>query len=402
MSRQGDPCHVDALILGGGIGGATVAANLAPSQRLILFEREPDCGYHTTGRSAAMFLPSYGAASVRPLTQASRGFLEAPPQGFGGALLRPRDALHIARRDQLPRLEALAREIPSSIRLSGAAARERAPILRQSEVCAAVLETGAADIDVDRLHWGFLQQARDFGAQIIKSAGDVQIDRVGDLWHVRAKGRDFTAPILINATGAWADQTALAAGLEPKGLQPLRRTVVLVDSPARKDFHDWPIVKDVDERFYFRPFAGQLLITPADETPSPACDAWPDALDVATAMMRFHDVALHPVRTVRHQWAGLRTFAADRAPVIGWDRDGFFWFAGLGGFGIQTAAAAGRLAAGLILNGSIPAELADAGVDPAAFDPRRPNLHRPQTVDAGTRPNPRRERRTPRRPRPAG
>ncbi len=330
-----------------------------------------------------MFLPSYGAASVRPLTQASRQFLEAPPQGFGGALFRPRDALHIARRDQLPRLEALAQEIPSSIHLSGAAARERVPILRQSEVSAAVLETGAGDIDVDRLHRGLLQQARNSGAQIVESAGDVQIDRVRDLWRVRARGRDFTAPILVNATGAWADQTALAAGLEPKGLQPLQRTVVLVDPPARKDFHDWPIVRDVDERFYFRPFAGQLLITPADETPSPPCDASPDALDVAIALMRFHDVALHPVRTVRHQWAGLRTFAADRAPVIGWDRDGFFWFAGLGGFGIQTATAAGRLAAGLILNGSIPAELADAGVDPAAFNPWRPALDSPQTVDGG-------------------
>lgn len=154
MSPPGGRDHVDALILGGGMGGASVAAHLAPSRRVVLLEREASCGYHATGRSAAMFLPSYGPASVRPLTQASRAFLEEPPPGFGGALLRPRDALHIARRDQLPQLEALAQQTPWLVKLDGAAACDRAPILRRSEVCAAMLETAAGDIDVDRLHRG--------------------------------------------------------------------------------------------------------------------------------------------------------------------------------------------------------------------------------------------------------
>lgn len=206
---------------------------------------------------------------------------------------------------------------------------------------------------------------------------------MGDLWRVRAGGHAFTAPILVNATGAWADQTALAAGLSPKGLRPLQRTVVLVDPPVHQNFLDWPTVKDVDECFYFRPFAGRLLITPADETPSAPCDARPDVLDVAQAMMKFHDVARHPVTAVRHRWAGLRTFAADRAPVIGWEKDacGFFWFAGLGGFGIQTAATAGRMAAALILESSVPAELLELGLDPAAFDPCRRALDLHQATE---------------------
>lgn len=370
------------LVLGGGIAGASAAAHLAGERRVVLIEREPACGYHTTGRSAAMFLPSYGAAAVRPLTAASRDLLERPPAGFDGALLRPRDALHVGRKDQIGHLDDLARRLPSSVWLTDVAARAKVPILRPSEVRAAVLETGCGDIEVNRLHQGFLRQAREAGARILTSAGEIGVSQVGGLWRVRSGAWEVTAPILVNATGAWADEVAAKAGVEPKGLQPLRRTVVLVDPPAHAGFLDWPIVKDVDERFYFRPFGGRLLVTPADEVPSAPCDAQADVLDLACAMMRFHDVAAHPVRAVRHRWAGLRTFAADRAPVIGWDKvaAGFFWFAGLGGFGIQTSPAAGRLAAGLILNGSPPAELLDLGVDPAAFDPGRPGLDEGQTA----------------------
>lgn len=379
---RGGGSGVDILVLGGGIAGATVAAHLSEDRRVVLIEREPDCGYHTTGRSAAMFLPSYGAAPVRPLTAASRAFLERPPPGFDGTLLRPREALHVGRKDQLGHLDALARRLPSPVWLSSAAARARVPILRPSEVRAAILETGCGDIDVNRLHQGFLRQAREAGALILTSARDIRVSRVGGLWRVRADACEVAAPVLVNATGAWADEVAAGAGVAPKGLQPLQRTVVLVDPPAHKGFVDWPIVKDVDERFYFRPFGGRLLVTPADEAPSPPCDAQADVLDLACAMMRFHDVAAHPVKAVRHRWAGLRTFAADRAPVIGWDKaaEGFFWFAGLGGFGIQTSPAAGRLAAGLIREGSAPAELVDQGVDPAAFDPGRQGLDGGQAV----------------------
>jgi D-arginine dehydrogenase len=246
------------------------------------------------------------------------------------------------------------------------------------------LETGAGDIDVHRLHQGFLRAARDFGARIIESAGAVVVSRLGGLWRVRGRDCEISSPVVVNATGAWADDTAAAAGVARRGLQPLQRTVVLVDPPDDARFLDWPIVKDIDERFYFRPFGGRLLITPADETPSAPCDAQPDDLDVACAMMRFHDVALHPVRAVRRRWAGLRTFAPDRAPLIGWDptAEGFFWFAAFGGFGIQTAPAAGRLGAALILNGRAPSELLDQGLDPAAFDPARLSLDRDQIGQA--------------------
>jgi D-arginine dehydrogenase len=377
--------EVDVVVLGGGVAGATILAHLAGDRRVVLVEREPACGYHTTGRSAAMFLPSYGAAAVWTLTLASQAFLERPPQGFGGTLLRARDVLHVGRKDQLARLAALERRIPSATRLTGAAARERVPILQPTEVAAAVLETGAGDIDVHRLHQGLLRAACESGARILESAGEVRLSRTAGLWRVRARDWEIWAPIVVNATGAWADETAAAAGVVPRGLRPLQRTVILVDPPVDPQFLDWPIVKDVDERFYFRPFGGRLLITPADETPSAPCDAHPDVLDVACAMMRFEDVALHPVRTVRRRWAGLRTFAADRAPVIGWDGavEGFFWFAGFGGFGIQTAPAAGRLAAGLIRDGKAPRDLLDQRVDPAAFDPGRPGLDGDQIAHQG-------------------
>lgn len=363
----------DVVVLGSGIAGASIAAHLAPSCKVILIEREEVSGYHTTGRSAAMFMPSYGAEAIHPLTRASRAFFHEPPPGFGGSLLRRRAAMHVARGDQLAELDDLARRLDNPMRLSSSEAIRQVPILRRSQISGAVLEPDAGDIDVGRLHAGWLLEAREHGAEIRLGVGDYSIERRRGGWRLRGSGWTMQSPVLVNATGAWADATAIAAGLAPKRLEALQRTVVLVDAPPHDGFQDWPIVKDVREQFYFRPFAGRLLITPADEEPSPPCDAQPDPLDIACAMMRFQDVANYGVRAIRHKWAGLRTFAPDRAPIIGWSEEasGFFWFAGLGGIGIQTAPASGRLAAALLLGDTPPADLIDQGLEVTALRPAR-------------------------------
>lgn len=371
MKSEPTVIATDVVILGGGIAGASLAAHLASRLQVVLLEKEEAFGSHTTGRSAAMYLPSYGAAATQPLTAGSRPFLHEPPTGFGGPLISPRAALHLAIGDQ--QLDHVASRIRKPTWLRPIEAAARVPLLREGKIAQALLEEDAGDIDVDRLHTGFLRQAREDGALLVANAGDVRCKRSGAGWKVEARGVRFSAPIVVNATGAWAAATAFHAEVARPDLTPLRRTVVLVDAPPSPDFAGWPIVKLADDRLYFRPYAGRLLITPADETPSPPCDAQPDHHDMACALARFQMVAHHEVSHIRGRWAGLRTFAPDRAPIIGWSSrsPGFFWLAGLGGVGIQTSPAAGRLAAALLLGDGVPEDLLAAGLDVRAFDPAR-------------------------------
>lgn len=363
----------DVLILGGGMAGASAAAFAAGGLKVILLEREAMPGRHATGRSAAMYLASYGGPAVRPLAAASHAFLADPPEGFGGPLLTARGALHVAGEDQCGRLDALAAEVPGLEALDGAQARRLAPILRAETTHAALFERSAADIDVNRLHMGFLRLARQAGARIVTGGGEPAIARRGGWWEASVREHVFRAPVLVNAAGAWADRVAAQAGVAACGLRPLRRTVVLTDAPALSGFDTWPVIKDIDDRYYFKPFAGRLLVTPCDAEPSEPCDALPDEIAVAHAMERLAHACEHEPRTVRHSWAGLRTFAADQAPVVGWsdDADGFFWLVGLGGFGIQTAPAVGRLAAALIDGLPPPDDLQAYGVAEDVYSPRR-------------------------------
>lgn len=366
----------DLLILGAGIAGASAAAFMAGRRRLILLEREAMPGCHATGRSAAMYLASYGGPAVRPLAAASHAFLANPPDGFGGTLLAPRAALHVAGEGQAQSLAAMAAAIPGLEALDGAEARRLVPILRAETVDAALYEPSAADIDVHRLHMGFLRLMRQGGGRLVTSVDEPAIARRGPVWEVNAGGRVLRARVLVNAAGAWADEVAVSAGVATRGLRPLRRTVVLTDAPLLKGFDAWPVIKDVDERYYFRPFAGQLLVTPCDTEPAPPCDAQPDEAAIALAMERLTAACEHAPRLVRHAWAGLRTFAADQAPVVGWapDTEGFFWLAGLGGFGIQTAPAIGRLAAALLEGQPAPDDLRAHGIAAASYAPGRPAL----------------------------
>lgn len=369
----------DYLVVGSGIAGASIACELAASASVLVVEREDGHGYHTTGRSAAMFIESYGNAWVRRLTGASRGFFDTPPDGFcSQPLLKRRGCLTVARRDQRPALDARAADIGatgSGMReISGRDARTMAPILRPEAVSRAIFEPDSSDIDTHGLHAGYLRLARARGAALQLNAGVERIERRPGGWRVSLTGGDTAeARVIVNAAGAWVDPVAELAGASPLGLTPRRRTVILIDPPAGLDIETCPTVIDVDEQFYCKPESGRLLASPADETPSAPGDAAPDELDIAVCIDRLQTATTLSISHVRRSWAGLRTFAPDRTPVFGYDPDiaGFFWFAGQGGYGMQTAPAAARLGAALALEREIPSDLGERGLGPAPFSPAR-------------------------------
>jgi D-arginine dehydrogenase len=368
----------DVLIIGSGIAGAGAAYELADGARVLLLEREEAHGHHTTGRSAALYIETYGNAVIRGLTRASRGFFEAPPQGFGDyPLLTPRGCLNIARADQLEALAAATAEAGDvAVPLSREAVLDLVPVLRANYVAAGLLEPAAMDADVAALHQGFLKGARTRGAEIRTGCEVAAIDRRASGFRVTcASGETFEAAVVVNAAGAWADRVAVLAGAKPVRLQPLRRTALIIDAPAGVETRAWPAVIDVDEQFYFKPEAGRLLASPADETPSEPCDAWADEMDVAICVERLQACADIPVRRIVRAWAGLRSFAPDRSPVIGFDADapGFFWLAGQGGYGVQTAPAAARVAAALAGGAPVPADIAETGVAAEDLSPARFN-----------------------------
>jgi D-arginine dehydrogenase len=354
----------DIAIAGAGMAGASLAAMLAPSARVLLLEAEEQPGYHATGRSAAFWTESYGGPGVQPLTTASGAWLQ--DNGF----LKPRGALTLAKAGQEAEVEAFAnryRALGVSVDLFDRAGIEaRVPGLRQEWTIGAY-EPDCRDIDVAGVHQHYLAAARRNGVELWSSARLVSAGRHGGGWRLgMADGRETECGILVDAAGAWADEVAALAGIDPLGITPYRRTVVqLRTQPAATEA--LPLVLDIAETFYFKPESGRIWLSPHDETPSPPCDAAPDELDVATAIARFEEVVDWRLERVEHRWAGLRSFAPDRLPVYGFDPNEprFFWFAGQGGFGIQTAPAAAELAAGLLLG------IQGGAVDPAKYSPAR-------------------------------
>lgn len=354
----------DFALIGAGIAGASLAAGLASRARVVLLEAEARPGYHSTGRSAAFWTESYGGPGVQPLTTASGPFLEQ--NGF----LSPRGALTMARDSEREELESFIAQFSALgvrvERLGRTALERRLPGLRDGW-SAGAFEPDCSDIDVAGLHQHWLAEARLGGAELLCRARLVRAERSGGVWTLWLEdGRTLRAAVLVNAAGAWADPVAAAAGVAPVGIQPYRRTIaqLRLSVPPPEDL---PLVLGIDEKFYFKPEAGKLWLSPHDETPSVACDTAPEELDVALAIDRLEQVVDWQVERVEHKWAGLRSFAPDRLPVYGFDpaQDGFFWFAGQGGFGIQTAPAAAELALRLLLG-------QPAGrVAPQAYDPAR-------------------------------
>ncbi|HQV03412.1 MULTISPECIES: FAD-binding oxidoreductase [unclassified Novosphingobium] len=354
----------DWAIIGAGIAGASLAAGLAQHGRVLLLEAEDRPGYHASGRSVAFWTESYGGPRVLPLTTASRSFFDAH------GLLGPRGALTLARAGEAEGLAAFMAEFSAlGVRVQAqdrAQLEARLPGLR-SEWQLGAYEPDCSDIDVAGLHQLWLAQARRDGAELLCRARLAAASHGAEGWAIALDdGRSFAARVLVNAAGAWADEVAGAAGLAPIGMAPLRRTVaqLRMDQPVPADL---PLTLGLDGSFYFKPDSGKLWLSPHDEIPSPPCDAAPEEIDVALAIDRFEAVVDWRIAALEHKWAGLRTFAPDRLPVYGFDpaaRD-FFWFAGQGGFGIQTAPAAADLALRLLLDQS-------AGpVDPAPYGPAR-------------------------------
>ncbi|MDF1601407.1 FAD-binding oxidoreductase [Mesorhizobium sp. YIM 152430] len=370
----------DICVIGAGIAGASVAAELADKASILLLERESQPGYHTTGRSAALFSTTYGPRVIRALSRASASLYDDPPQGFDRPLLTPRGALMIARQDQLASLDALDRELagtPGIERFDGAAARVHVPLLREGHVAAAIFERFARDIDVHALHHGYLRQFKARGGEFFANAGVEILERASHGWTIEAGGKRFHATRIVNAAGAWADVVARMAGVKTVGLTPKRRTAAMIALPDGMTGHGWPMVVDIDEEFYAKPDAGKLLISPADETPSEPCDAQPDEYDVAVAVDRVETALDIQVRRIDSKWAGLRTFAADKNPVVGWGdaERSFFWLAGQGGYGIQTAPALAKLAAALILGKAPERAIMDHGIDLEPMSPGRVRFH---------------------------
>ena len=359
----------DFIVIGAGIAGASIAYELARTARVCLLEAEARPGFHATSRSAALFAPTYGGREIRALTRASRPFFDRPPSTFGEhPLLQQRGCLYLARENQRESLRAMVANISASggtvAVIDKTVAIERVPLLRASYLAAAAFDSDAMDIDVDALHQGFLRGARAAGAVLKTETWVTAPQRRNGVWSIESGDGSVSAPVLVNAAGAWADDVAASCGALRLGLLPLRRTALLVDVPPGLDVRNWPAVIDVDEQFYFKPEAGKLLLSPADETPDRPGDALPEDLDVAIGVDRVQAALDLEVERVSRSWAGLRTFAPDRAPVVGFDprTAGLFWCAGQGGYGIQTAPAMARTAAALARGESLPADVTAQGL----------------------------------------
>lgn len=373
------PMHeADIAIIGGGIAGASAAYELAAGSSVILLEREDHCGYHSTGRSAASFTENYGNAVIRRLAIASRAFLEAPPEGFCDyPLMRPRGMVTIARPDQMgllaEQLDQARLLVPSIRRMSVQDVLLQVPVLRSDYLAGAIFEPGSREIDVNELHQGFLRGARDRGVRIVTSAGLEGIERHNERWTLQTRQATFTAPIVVNAAGAWADRVADLAGVRPIGLAPKRRTAFHVAAPAGVSIAGWPLVNDVGDEFYFKPDAGQIFVSPSDATLSEPMDAYPDEFDIAIGVDRLQRATKIEVQRITHQWAGLRSFVDDGSPVAGFDGDaeGFFWLAAQGGYGIKTSPALARACRELIGTGQLPDDLLRQGIELGDLAPGR-------------------------------
>lgn len=368
----------DVIVVGGGIGGVSLGYEIASDHRVTLLEREKTLAFHTTGRSAALFLETYGNNTIRSLTTASRDFLENPPEHFRSELLTPRPLLQFAATGRGDALEAMYADVrqltPDTQLVSPTDARTFFPPLRPELIDRALYEPHSMEVDVHALHQGYVRGLRDRGGRVDTGAGVTQLRRIDGLWHVHTTdGSVHTAPLVVDAAGAWADALGAMAGAEPIGLVPMRRSVFMVAAPEELDTAHLATLSDIDEKFYIKPEGTQLLCSPADETPVEPSDARPDELEIARAFDDIAEATTLTARHVRSSWAGLRSFVPDRTPVVGFDPniEGFFWCAGQGGYGIQTCAALARVGAALLRRQPLPIDVTERGLRADDLAPNR-------------------------------
>ncbi|MBU0806407.1 MAG: FAD-binding oxidoreductase [Gammaproteobacteria bacterium] len=372
--------QADYLIIGAGIAGASTGYFLAAHGKTIVLEREQLPGYHSTGRSAALYTVAYGTPQVRALTAASRAFYDAPPTGFAEhPLLTPRGELVV---DFTGDAEELQRQfdsgrasVPHMRMLTADEACALVPVLRRDKVQAAMLDPSAADIDTDALHQGYLRGIRQQGGEIHTHREVLSIQRDGETWLVECGTAQYRANVLINAAGGWCDQIAALAGVAPIGLTPKRRAAFTFDGPEGIDCQAWPCVVSLDESFYFKPDAGLLLGSPANADPVEPHDVQPEELDIAMGIYQIEEHTHLSIRRPAHTWAGLRSFVADGDLVGGFDPQvaDFFWVAAQGGYGIQTSAAMGMACAALVRAELLPEHLRQFGLTEAMLSPARLN-----------------------------
>ncbi len=363
----------DVVVIGAGIAGASAAASIARLRDVVILERESAPGYHATGRSAAYYAPAYGNSVIRQVTALGESFYRTPPEGFSDAdLLRPRASLFVGDESKRQSLQTLASNAPHTRLVDAAECVDLVPVLKSGVIAGGVLDEQGGDLDVDAILQGFLREFRGAGGTLQTGAEVISMNYVDDRWHIETSEAEYRAPVVVNAAGAWADSIAVLAGGAALGITPMQRTALLVDAPA-KEIDDWPLVVEVNESFYFKPDAGQLLLSPADETPRAAYDAQPEELDIATAIDRVQQVADIEVRKVNHSWAGLRSFAPDKSIVCGFDQHmpGFCWLAGQGGYGVQTAPAMSAIAGYVVTGQSDRLDIAAHQELLAALSPTR-------------------------------
>jgi D-arginine dehydrogenase len=378
-----DKHTIDAVVIGAGIAGTSVAYFLSNHAKVIVLERESQPGLHSTGRSAALFSETYGSPQVRALTRASRPFLERPPRGFvENPLLSARGALVIGTQDQSAQVEndydAMRAHTPGLQLLDQKKMQSMVPVLEPQFAQTGLFEPGAADIDVNSLHQGFIRGLKQRGGRLECDAQIHSIERSAGEWLLEvtmrgAQPHSLRAPLVIDAAGAWADEVAAMAGIAPLGIEPRRRSAFLFAPPEGVVTHHWPFVTNVGEDFYFKPDAGLLLGSPANADPVRPHDVQAEELDIALAIDRIERATTMRIDRPLRPWAGMRSFVADGGLVGGFDpaSRGFFWVAALGGYGIQTCAAMGEACAHLALGRALPAHLSDAGLSAAMLGVER-------------------------------
>ena len=364
----------DYIVIGAGMAGASVAAHVAATHNVLLLEMEERPGYHTTGRSAASYEPNYGPVPMLALTRASEFFFKNPPAGFAdAALFTPRGSLFIEAEGQENFSRNLLVKSKDLTEITESRATTLFPILKPGYAKRIFLDGSTGDLDVDLLHRGYLRQFKAAGGVLLNDAEAKYISKSGSLWQVTTKSEKFSAPVIINAAGAWGDVIANKAGVEPVGLIPKRRSIGVVPVLGYPGFESWPMVTDVGETWYAKPQSGKLIVSSADATPVDPHDAYADDLAIAEGVERLMNATTFEVTHLDHSWGGLRTFAPSGCPIVGFDpsTEGFFWLVGQGGYGIQTAPALSRTAAALLTGKALPQDVLMAGLCLTDIQPQR-------------------------------